>query len=205
MRRFLDWITIFETNMSAADWAWRIITLLVLAAGGTTAGLLAKGTDIFRSLGYVASVGIGLSAALVMAVILYLVRLSALKAAEAEYTRAMASRMGSINPLLSSFTDLIIPIEDLRLPGRLLHANKQFRRCKFVGPGAIAIMGGTYISDGFYDTGDIIVLPDPVILTGIPLLQNCTVEQCEFYRVTVLTNRQVALAFKRMGANVPGL
>lgn len=204
-RRFFDWIKIFETNMSAAEWAWRIITLLVLAAGGTTAGLLAMGTEVFRSLGYVAWVGIGLLAVLLMAVILYLVRLSALKTAQAEYTRAMAGRTGSINPLLSSFTDLIIPIEDLRLPGKLLHAHKQFKRCKFVGPGAIAIMGGTYINDGFFDSGDVIVLPDPVVLTGIPLFLNCTVEQCEFYRVTLLANKPVAQAFKRMGANVAGL
>jgi len=204
-RRFLDWISIFETNMSAAEWAWRIITLLVLAAGGTTAGLLAKGSEIFSSMGYVAWVGIGLCAALLMAVILFLVRLSALKAAQAEHTRAMAARTGSINPLLSSFADLVIPIEDLRLPGKQVHANKQFKRCKFVGPGAIAIMGGTYLHDGFFDGGDIIVLPDPVVLTGIPVFQNCTVEQSEFYRVTVLTNKAVAKAFQSMGAKVVGL
>jgi hypothetical protein len=204
-RRFFDWISLFETNMSAAEWAWRIVTFLVLAAGGTTAGLLAKGSEIFRSAGYVAWVGIGLCTAILMAVILFLVKLSALKAAQAEYTRAMAARPGSINPLLASFTDLVIPIEDLRLPGKQAHANKHFKRCKFVGPGAIAILGGTYLQNGFYDGGDIIVLPDPVVLTGIPVFQNCTVEESEFYRVTVLTNKPVAIAFKSMGATVAGL
>lgn len=205
LKKLFDYIGIFETNMSAAEWAWRIVTFVVVAAGGTTAGILAAGSKLFQALGPLAWFGIGLLAALLLALILFLVRLANLKVAEAAYTQAMAARSGSINPLSPSFTDQVIPLEDLRLPGKQMHSNKQFKRCKFVGPGALAILGGTYVHDGFFEGGDIILLPDGVLLTGILVFENCTVEDCEFYRVTILTNRAGAEGFGKMGANVVGL
>lgn len=205
LKRFLDYVSIFETNLSAAEWAWRILTVLVLAAGGTTAGLLAKGAALFESIGPVAWIAVGLLTSLLMALIFFFIKLGNLKGAEAEYTRAMAAREGSVNPLLPSFTDQVIRLEDLRLPGKQVHSHKQFKRCKFVGPGALAILGGTYVHDGFYESADIILLPDPVLLSGILVFENCTVEDCEFYRITILTNRQGAEGFQRMGARVAGL
>ena len=191
--------------MSAAEWVWRILTLLILATGGTTAGFLAKGSALFQSAGPVTWIAVGLLTALLMAFIFFLVRLAHLKEAEAIYTQAMAARQGSVNPLASAFTDQVIPLEDLRLPGKQVHSHKQFKRCKFVGPGALAILGGTYVNDGFFEGGDIILLPDHVLLTGILVFENCTVEDCEFYRVTILTNRLGAEGFKKMGANVAGI
>jgi len=205
LKKLFDYIGIFETNMSAAEWAWRILTFLILAAGGTTAGLLAEGSEFFQALGPLAWLGIGLLTALLMAFIFFLVRLAHLKAAEAAYTQAMAARQGSVNPLSPSFTDQVIPLEDLRLPGKQVHSHKQFKRCKFVGPGALAILGGTYVHDGFFEGGDIILLPDPVLLTGILVFENCTVEDCEFYRITILTTRPGAEGFRQMGATVAGL
>jgi hypothetical protein len=37
LKDVFKWTGFFESNLSAAEWAWRLVTLAVLAAGGTTA------------------------------------------------------------------------------------------------------------------------------------------------------------------------
>jgi len=110
-----------------------------------------------------------------------------------------------VNPLAESFTDQVIYLPDLYLPRKQLHSNKQFKRCKIVGPGAIAMLGGAYISTGFLEIGSPIVLPDNTLLTGVLVLENCTVENCEFVGITLLVNKAAGEAFKKMGAPVVGL
>lgn len=204
-KKWLELISIFETNLSAAEWAWRIMTFAVIVAGGTTTGLLAKGSAYFSQFGLLGWIGVGLFSALLMALILFLVKLSNRQSAEAEYIRSMANQSTSVNPLLDSFTDQIIRIEDLHLPIKQLHENKHFKRCKFVGPGAIAILGGNYISSNFYESGDIVALPDECALVGIVVLQNCTVENCEFYKITLFTSKPIAQQMKKMGWPVAGI
>jgi hypothetical protein len=140
-----------------------------------------------------------------MSLVVFLVKAASRQAAQAEYILAMSRIERRTNPLLESFVDQPIALEDLRLPGKQVHENKQFKRCKFIGPGAIAILGGTYNQVGFLECGNIVALPEGVYLTGIVVLLNCTVENCEFYRTTVFTTVQVGQEFKRLGASVVGL
>lgn len=205
VKKLFAWAGLFESNLSAVEWAWRLVTLAVVAAGGTTAGLLAKGSSLFGAAGPLGWMGIGLVGALLVAIIFALVKVGYRQVAEADYLRALSLRESPINPVLDSFTDRIIHVHDLHLPRRQVHTNKQFKRCKFVGPGAIAILGGSYISSGFYETGTVIVLPENAFLTGIVVLENCTVEHCEFFGVTLLTNKMAGEAFKKMGVDVGGL
>ncbi len=205
LKKLSEWTGLFESNLSAAEWAWRLVTFAVVAGGGTTAGLLAKGTQLFGSAGLLGWVGVGLVTSLLIALIFFLVKLGNRQSSEAAYMRALAQPRSNVNPLAESYTDQIIHLPDLHLPRKQLHANKQFKRCKLVGPGVVAMLGGTYIRTGFLEAGSIIVLPDNTMLTGVLVLENCTVEECEFIGITLLVNKVAGEAFKKMGASVVGM
>jgi len=205
LKKISEWSGLFESNLSAAEWAWRLVTLAVIAGGGTTAGLLARGTELFKAAGPLAWLVIGLCSAATIAVIFFLVKLGYRQSAEAAYLQALAQPRSKVNPLSESFTDQIIYLPDLYLPRRQVHSNKQFKRCKLVGPGAIAMLGGSYIRTGFLEAGSPIVLPENTLLSGVLVLDNCTVEDCEFIGITLLINKAAGEEFKKMGAPVVGM
>lgn len=205
-KRIWNLISVFETGLSAAEWAWRIVAFLFIGASGTVTALIAKTDPVLKTLGPIYWIGVGAILALIISIVLYLIKSSQLKQTEADLNRAMAVPRSTINPLSNSFTDSIIPIEDLRLPNVQLHEYKHFKRCKFVGPAAVAFLGGTYVDSGFLDCGDIIALPDDVSLTGIVVLKNCTVEGCEFIRTTIFVDQNTARGFAAVpGARVKGM
>lgn len=205
LRDVFKWTSFFESNLSAAEWAWRLVTLVVIAGGGTTAGLLAQGTELFEAAGPLAWFAIGLCVAIALAFIFVLVKLGYRQSAEASYMQALSKPRNTVNPLSGSFTDQVINLPDLYLPRLQLHSNKQFKRCKLVGPGAIAMMGGSYIRTVFVEAGSPIVLPEKTLLTGVLVLENCTVEDCEFIGITILVNKAAGEQFKKMGAPVVGM
>lgn len=93
---------------------------------------------------------VAISTALILTLIIYVINLSFkiraqanLATVEANHIAILSTPRSRINPLEEVFSDLIIDIPDLYLPLLQLHENKVFTRCKIVGPGAIAIMGGT--------------------------------------------------------------
>lgn len=199
-------ISVFETSLSAAEWTWRIVAFLFIGASGAVTAFIAKADPVLKELGPIYWIGAGAIVGLIISLILYLIKSSQLKQTEADLNRSMAVPRSTINPLLNSFADSIIPVEDLRLPKVQLHENKHFKRCKFVGPAAVAIMGGTYVNSGFLDCGDIIALPDNVTLTGIVVLKNCTVEDCEFIRISIFVDQNTAKGFAAVpGAQVKGM
>jgi hypothetical protein len=202
---FLNWIVIFNAGMSLVDWIWRLITILILAGGSTTTYFAAKQSDFFKSLGNITWIGMSLITSILIALVFYLINLSSSLSAQAEYTRIMATHHTTTNPLSDNFVDQIIHIEDLRLPTIQLHENKHFKRCKLIGPGAIVIQGGTYSFCSFIESGDIIVLPDNILLTGITILRNCTVENSEFFRITLFVDKNGGEALRKIGAQVRGL
>ncbi|WP_417884533.1 hypothetical protein [Vibrio rumoiensis] len=147
-------------------------------------------------------VSIGFLCAILIAAIFYLIKSAENQSAQAEYTRIVSQPKSHVNPLQESFKDLVIPVEDLRVPGAQVHENKHFKRCSFVGPAALALMGGSFIRTDFNETGDIIPLPNNTFLTGIIVLKNCTVEDCKFYRTTLMVSEDQA---NLMARAVPGL
>lgn len=196
-----NWIEVFETGLSAAERVWRIMIFVFVGGSSALTAIIAKSDPIFENLGPIYWIAVGLITAVVISVILFLIKSSHLKDSERHLNNALAKPRTAINPLAHSFSDLIIPIEDLRLPTLQLHENKHFKNSKFVGPAALAIIGGNYINSGFIDCGDVIALPDKVRLTGIVVLKNCTVEDCEFIRTTILADQRTAKAL----ASVPGV
>lgn len=199
MKKLFEYLKLSAT---AAELAWKIFTFGVVVTGGTTAAALAAGTDFFKNLGPLAWLAVAIVAALAFAIILYLVAAAASARASATLTTALASRPSSVNPLLSNFEDLVIPIEALRLPGISVHDHKSFRRCKFVGPGALALLGGTFLRSSFNNPGHLLPLPEEVFLTGVTALRGCTVEDCGFYSVTLLVPKQMVSTFE---SSIPGV
>ena len=198
MKKILEYMRL---SVSTADLAWKLVTFVVVTGGGTTAGLLAASSQMFRAWGPLAWFGIAIIAALSISLIIFLVRASQRAGAEAAHATAMASKPSTVNPLLTSFADQVIPMESLHLPGRQVHQHKQFRKCKFVGPGALALLGGTFVNSSFNESGHILTIPDNTMLTGITVFENCTVEDCEFFRVTIMIPRASAPQF---AAGLPG-
>lgn len=205
MSKLFKWTGLFESNLSAAEWAWRVITIAITAVGGTTTAFLAKGTALFESSGPLAWFAIGLLSALLIALVFFLVQLGSKQTAEASYLRSLSMPKSQINPMAESFTDLVIHLPDLYLPGRQVQSHKQFKRCKLVGPGAIAIFDGTYVENSFIESGSVIVLPHGTKLAGALIFENCTVEACEFLGITLLASNAVDKAFQEMGAEVVGM
>lgn len=205
-KKLWNLVSFFETGLSAAEWAWRILTLLFISASGTATAFIAKTDPVLKTLGPIYWIGVGAITALIVSIILYLIKSSQLKQTEADLNKVLSIPRSTINPLSNSFSDSIIPIEDLRLPKVQLHENKLFKRCKFVGPAAVAILGGTYVNSGFLDCGDIVALPISVNLVGIVVLKNCTVEDCEFIRTTIFVDQNTARGIAGVpGAQVKGI
>ncbi|KYN24568.1 hypothetical protein AUQ44_01205 [Vibrio cidicii] len=120
-------------------------------------------------------------------------------------TEEMA-KSNAINPLDSSFKDKIIPLENLKLPTIQLHENKHFKGCKFVGPSSLVILGGTIHHNGFSECGDFIALPDNVYMTGMLVFKNCTIEDCEFLRITIFSDKGTAKGLATIeGSSVKGI
>jgi hypothetical protein len=195
-------ITVFTTGMSAIDWFWKLFTLLIIGGSGTTSAILASESPFFKELGAVAWIFVGLVCGLSVTLIFYLIKSAESKSAHAEYTRSVSQPKNHVNPLNNTFKDQLIPIEELRIPGVQIHENKHFKGCSFVGPGSIALLGGNFVRTNFNEIGDIIPIPDNTYLTGIILLKNCTVEDCNFYRTTIMVSATQA---DQMAAAVQGI
>lgn len=205
-RKLHDALSLFDTTLSSAEWAWRIVVLIAIGGSGTAGGFIARATPFLKTLGPLYWLAVGLVTSLVTALILYLVKAANHKQSLTDLNASLAAPRNTINPLAHNFSDVIIPVEDLRLPTQQLHENKLFKRCKFVGPATLAIQGGTYVNSRFNECGDIIALPDGVYLTGVTALRNCTVEECEFVQVTILTDQNTAKGFAQIpGARVKGV
>lgn len=194
-----------QSSLSMADWIWRIFSVFSVGGSAVVAGALAKIDPLLSQLGWIYWLFIALLAGLVVSIILLLFKVALSKSALSKYYESLAVPRSQINPMLDHFNDLIIPVEDLRLPIQQLHSRKFFRRCKFVGPATLMISGGSYTGNGFADIGDIIALPDNTTLVGVVSLDDCVVDSCEFVRVTILADQMTASAFARMGASVKGL
>lgn len=192
-KRLQNFLGIMDTNLSLVDRAWQLFTFLVIFSGGTVATISAKASAYFGDLGMLVWLGVGLFTSLILAICFALIRYAGVKGAEKQYVQSMALRGGGINPLQDSFSDTVIHIHELYLPRMQLHRGKHFKRCIFVGPGAIAILGGTYSHSQFHETGQAIPIPNNTYLTGTVVLQDCIVDQCQFVQVTLLAPTNIAV------------
>ena len=193
-----------DSTLSVAERIGKTAWYVLVTGGGVAGALLAKADPILKSLGPIYWYGVGLLCGLVVALSIYLLRAAAERNSNAELLRSLAVQPHQINPLPSDFQDRIIRVEDLRLPVKQAHERKHFRRCVFVGPAALAIAGGTLIRPVFSGCGDVITVPEAADLTGIVGLIQCTLEDCEFVKVSLITNSSCAKDFAAAGMRVMG-
>ncbi|SDG91614.1 hypothetical protein [Janthinobacterium sp. YR213] len=205
-RSFFNVVSIFDTSLSAADRVLTIGTWLFVAFAGTGSALFAKADPLLKQLGPIYWISIGVIVSLIVAGILLLMRMAELKRSEAEYYRSLSASRTTVNPLADIFTDSVLALHDLGLPGISLHKNKTFKRCKFVGPGTVFIQGGNFQNVSFYECGDVIALPEHTALSGIIVFDHCIVESCEFYNVTILCDQNTGRGLLTVpGTRVQGL
>jgi hypothetical protein len=194
-----------DTALSLGEWVFKVAALVGISAGGIFGWILASLDPFISGKSELYWYAIALVSSLAVAFTIWLVFAAMARQALAKYYASLSLPKSSINPLSEVFTDMIIPIEDLRLPSQQVHKGKHFRNCKFVGPAAIAIQGGSYINCDFNEYGDIVALPAGTNLVGLVFLLNCHVEQCEFVRTTIFADSNSASGFKSVGARVKGL
>ena len=195
-----------DTGLSFFDRALQLVQFVFVGSGGIGALILAKTDPVLKELGWIYWYTIALLVSLICAGIVFIMRGAAKNQAMTAYYSSLAAPKSLVNPLSESFVDMVIPVEDLRLPDKQVQTGKHFRRCKFVGPGVIAILGGSYSNTGFLESGDVLALPDGSYLTGVVALENCIVDQCQFIKISVLTDQNSAKSFAGMpGVKVRGI
>jgi hypothetical protein len=193
MKKILEWLRL---TVWAGDQLWRLVTVLIVAGGSTAGAVITSGSELLKKFGPVAWLMGGIITGLSLSLIIFLIKSAQKASAEAALATAFSTKQNEINPLLSSFSDKVISVSSLFLPGQQLHENKQFLRCKFVGPGVIALMGGNVAKSEFNNSGYIITIPEGTWLTGVTVFRNCTVDSCEFIGVTLIIPREHAAAFQ---------
>ncbi|MBR7679953.1 hypothetical protein [Acinetobacter nosocomialis] len=199
----------------SAEWAeliWKIVTFIFVLLGTTSTALLARASKEINELGSFIWVLVTIASALVFSLMVYLVNLSKKKNAEAtklsieaNYLSTLSTPKSTINPLSDVFTDQIIYLPDLYLPRMQMHKNKVFKRCQIVGPGCIAILGGSLIRTNFFENGSILLLPNRSTVVGAIAFETCIFEDCEIMNTTILINYEIRQAFVDFGAHVPDI
>ncbi|WP_243385044.1 hypothetical protein [Geothrix alkalitolerans] len=195
MKKFLDHLRL---TVWTADFAWRVFTAIIIFAGSTTAAFLAYGKTLLLKFGISIWLGFILIIALLLSIIFYFINKARQASAETRLYNKLALEPSSINPLLNNFENKIIPMHSLTLPSSQLHQHKLFRNCKFVGPGVVAIVGSNITNCSFNDIADILILPDPFKSTGVTVFMNCTLDSCEFIKVTLMLPKESAAQLSKL-------
>ncbi|MEP9266845.1 hypothetical protein [Enterobacter asburiae] len=177
------------------------ISLLILS-GGSLAWILASLDPFFKDMTYFRGFLIFVIFILLLSLVVYLINLATESSATRKYYNSLTTISSNINPLNETFEDLIINLEDLRLPLNKVHENKRFKRCHLVGPMTIAMISGSLTNSHLDVCHEIIALPEgKVILPGVIKFLNCTFIECTFVQVTIMTNPGTAKQMQDMHPN----
>lgn len=176
---------------------------LLIFSGGSLAGVLASFDPFFRGITYFRLFLIVIVFSLLFSVIFYFFNLATVNAARKKYYNSLALKSNDVNPLSETFNDLLINLEDLRLPMNEVHRNKCFKRCHLVGPMTIAVVSGNMSNSSLNYCEEIIAIPEDVflILPGVIKFSDCIFIECTFVQVTIITSRGSAQKLKEMNPN----
>lgn len=178
----------FDTSLSLAEKIGRLIFYIFVGASGTVTALMARVDPVLKELGALYWVAVGLVTYLIVVFILWLLKSAFRQQALGAYYNRLAVPKGLINPLDETFKDLVISIEDLRLPTSQFIERRHFKRCVFVGPDVLGLMGGTITNNSFNNCGHAMAFPSGTSLPGLVLLRDCTIDECEFVQVTLIVD-----------------
>lgn len=196
-------LSLLDDSVSLAERVWSLVGLLAPAGVATFGALSARGLAIFEPYGWFGYSAVFVGFWVASALAMFLIRRSGRDQAYAAYMRTMSIPPTGINPMLSSFTDAVVRVQDLLVPGRPQHDHKHFKRCKIVGPGALYLTGGTILR-GTIEV-PIIAVAKGAQLLGVPSLQFCTLEDCEVIGLTLFVDQTGGRLLAADGATVFGL
>ena len=97
--RIINSVSLFETGLSAAEWIWRIVTVVFIGSSGAITVFLAKADPVLKDLGPIYWVSIGLITSVFVALVLFLIKSSILKQSQADYHAVLSVPKNSVNPL----------------------------------------------------------------------------------------------------------
>lgn len=201
LKRIRSGLKEFDSSFSVAEKLYQTAQFIIISLGGTgVLGLLAWMDPYFKKIGYLAYGLVFIVCAFLFFSMLYFYKMAKLITIKERYYINLSEQKTNINPLSDSFSDLVVNLEDLRLPLNESHVNKTFRRCKLKGPMAMLIGGGVVNNNNFVKCGEFIKLPagkDRVDLTGVLAFINCTFVDCTFIETTIIVPHDVAISFQR--------
>ncbi|EKM5762250.1 hypothetical protein ACOZWC_002328 [Cronobacter turicensis] len=169
----------------------RVIAYFIVFFGGSTTTLFAWMDPVLKDSGPFVYASIFLITSLAISLVFFFLKFASYLSSRKKYYDALSERKSSLNPLSNNFDDLVIHLEDLRLPNSEPQQDKTFRRCRIVGPLTVFVNGGVFERCNFNNSGDILALPllvdKPLHFTGVLGFFRCNFFDCTFIDVTVLT------------------
>jgi len=166
--------------------SWPLIAAWLVVGGGAT--YVASASSELGKLGIVTWTIFGLSSATIFLIGLLIYGNYLAKKATANYMNT-AARHHSTNVLAPTHTREQIQLVDFYHPFFRPTDHVRFEDCDILGPGNMALEGGTFSNVGFTDCEIVIVRPDRGI-SGAMLFRNPTFLRSRLYRVTFVMNHE---------------
>ena len=175
--------------------------LIVSLLGGVSMTYLAKITEWIRPWGPVGWGVVGLSSALLLALLISLATLVIAQAtkrrAEARAIVRWSEKTIGLNPMDKEFRNQRINLIDLANPISRVIGGKRFINCEIIGPATVFLRGG---KGGFRDItfaeANIIPIKSPFPLFSIYTVADCDFIECKFFAVTLLIPMQMIPIFE---------
>lgn len=192
-----------NTAYAIGEKVFKFSIFLLVFSGGSLAGLLARFDPFFKDMTYFRYFLLVVLFSMLFAVIYLLINVAISNSSRRKYYNSLTATNDNVNPLSETFNDLMIRLEDLRLPMNEVHKNKRFKRCHLVGPMTIAVVGGNVSKLNLNYCEEIIALPEEQYfsLPGVIKFLDCTFLECTFVQVTLMTSEGAAKAIQKANPN----
>ncbi|MFL4290724.1 hypothetical protein P9445_01425 [Enterobacter asburiae] len=178
----------------------KFFIFILVFSGGSLAGVLASFDPFFKEMTYFRYFLLIVIFSFLLSLVFYFINLASSSTAKKKYYNSLSTSSDNVNPLNETFNDLMINLEDLRLPMNEVHKKKRFKRCHLVGPMTIAVIGGHLSDSSLNFCDEIIALPEDghFYLSGVIKFLECTFIECTFVQVTIMTSQGTAKEMKKM-------
>lgn len=141
--------------------------------------------------------------ALVVALSLALFGLYRSYMGDADFRKASASDVKSVNYLEEYFNKIAVRINDFE-PLFGPYQGKKFTDCDIIGPAIIALSGQFHFKDTHWARTDVIVINDePPKINNAIVFDNTSFVRCRFYSITILVVKNDVPKFSKMFSNQP--
>lgn len=106
------------------------------------------------------------------------------RVATSNYKHMLTGLTPTVNPMATNFEDQRISIAEFFHPLSVVHQGKTFRRCEFIGPGAIAFLSHTNVFEPNMIACDLVAVKTAPIHTAAGF-ERSQFDRCRFINLTV--------------------